>query len=48
LYQQNTDGDRILSRIKFICCWKLLHHWLFTSDVVMEASANSGLNFIGM
>ena len=26
LYQQNTDGDRILSRIKFICCWKLLHH----------------------
>ena len=23
-------------------------HWLFTSDVVMEARASSGLSFIGM
>jgi hypothetical protein len=31
-----------------ICCWKLLRHWLFTSDIVMEARASSGLSFIGM
>jgi hypothetical protein len=27
---------------------KLLRHWLFTSDVVMEARARSDLSFIGM
>jgi hypothetical protein len=31
-----------------ICCWKLLCHWLFTSDVVVEACASSGLSFIGI
>ena len=32
----------------FIPQWNLVRHWLFTSDVVMEACANSDLSFIGM
>jgi hypothetical protein len=44
LFFQILGGGGDKSRV----LWKLIRHWLFTSDVVVEARGSSDLSFIGM